>query len=68
MEDYAAKFINNLPENSKIKVFDIFGKEVLNQENINNQIDVSGLQIGIYFMKIENKKGIFTEKFVKQWK
>ena len=59
-------FINNLPENSKIKVFDIFGKEVLNQENINNQIDVSGLQIGIYFMKIENKKGIFTEKFVKQ--
>ena len=59
-------FINGLPKNSNIKIFDVLGKEVLNFETTNNQINISNLQSGIYILKIENENKIVTKKFIKQ--
>ena len=56
---------------ASLKIMDITGRELLNQ-SINTQqsllsIDVSSLSAGIYFLNIENSKGILvTKKFLKQ--
>ncbi|WP_299362994.1 FG-GAP-like repeat-containing protein [Winogradskyella sp.] len=47
-------------------VFDITGKRVYNQELSNNEIDVSGLQGGVYFLKIESNGKSIRRKFVKK--
>jgi len=59
-------FINGISENSKISIYDVLGKEVLNLETTNNQVNISNLQCGIYVLKIENENGIVTKKFIKQ--
>ena len=46
-------------------VSDINGKTV-EVKRFNNNIDVSTLSSGSYFMQVETESGIFTEKFVKR--
>jgi len=59
-------YLNNLTEKSEIEIFDLNGKLVLKTQNDNNQINVSDLNSGIYTIRIINKKGINTQKFVKE--
>ncbi|HAP01632.1 MAG TPA: hypothetical protein DCQ93_06880 [Bacteroidetes bacterium] len=56
-------------EDWKFVVTDVFGKIALSSDfanlSFNQKIDVSSLPAGIYFIKISDRKKIFTEKFVK---
>ncbi|SDS28393.1 Por secretion system C-terminal sorting domain-containing protein [Formosa sp. Hel1_31_208] len=50
---------------SDVKIYDALGKSI--SVNIrNNQIDVSALNSGLYFMKINALQGTLTKKFVKK--
>ena len=50
-----------------IHIFDVTGKLVWNTQNLttsfNNQLDVSALEAGIYFIVAENKSGVKKAKF-----
>ncbi|MFA6572387.1 MAG: T9SS type A sorting domain-containing protein, partial [Bacteroidota bacterium] len=46
----------------EIKIFDLIGNLVLKAETKKNlKIDVSGLDTGLYFVKINNKMGKFIK-------
>ena len=48
-----------------IKIFDVFGKNVLNTKLNNSQIDVSKLNSGIYFLKIfDENQNVFIKKII----
>ena len=48
----------------KIKIYNIFAQKVIDEDNVNgNPINISQLNNGIYFIKVNNK---ITLKFVKQ--
>ncbi|NQY30360.1 MAG: SBBP repeat-containing protein [Flavobacteriaceae bacterium] len=49
-----------------VEVISITGKRVQYIENANKRIDISGLDAGIYFIKITTENGILTTKIVKQ--
>lgn len=63
-----ALFFNYLPENMKcIAITDIAGQRIINynkQQIINNSIDLSFLQNGIYFLKIETTDNITTKQIL----
>jgi len=59
-------FINRFIKNSKMSIFDISGKIIINKKVTKNQIDISNFQNGIYIINIETENGIVTKKFVKQ--
>ena len=48
-----------------VKIYDTLGKSI-DIEIRNNQIDVSQLNSGVYFMKINTLQGTLTKKFVKK--
>jgi len=48
-----------------IKIYDALGKSI-SVNMLNNQIDVSQLNSGIYFLKINALQGTLTKKFVKK--
>ncbi len=58
------KTVANL-ENHILSVFDSTGKRVLNQKYQTEQIDVSGLSEGLYFLQIEHKGQKRVQKFLK---
>ncbi len=47
-----------------IEIFDLLGKKIF--ESKSKTIDVSGLQSGIYLLKINTENGILTQKIIKQ--
>jgi len=49
-----------------IKVYDILGKLVLEENNNLNQINMSNLNSGFFFIQLETNKGIFTQKIIKE--
>ncbi|CAM3296689.1 T9SS type A sorting domain-containing protein [Aequorivita lipolytica] len=53
-------------ENANIQVFDILGKLILSQENISmdEQVSVSNLENGTYFMKISKDNAVTTKRFL----
>ena len=51
---------------NSIKVFDVLGKLVFQENNQVNQIDISSLDHGLFFVKIETDQGISTQKVLKQ--
>lgn len=51
---------------SNIVISDINGKTVLNQNNNTNNINVSQLNNGIYFVKIITNEGVATKTFIKE--
>ncbi len=53
-------------ENADIKVFDLLGKMLFSMENISmdEQIDVTRLQAGTYFMKISKDNTVLTKRFL----
>jgi len=52
-----------------VEVFDVYGRKMLEQKaegRKQNEIDISGLSAGIYFVKIITEKGVAVKKVVKQ--
>ncbi len=47
-----------------ISIYDMLGKEMINTTE--KEIDVSNLQVGIYFMQVKTSEGIFTKKVIIQ--
>lgn len=59
--------IDGLNENSTIELFNAFGERVSNIEMHNsNQVDLSDLQKGIYFLNITAKARVYFEKVIVQ--
>lgn len=58
---------SNNTELTSIAVYDILGKEVLSQKELkNNRIDVSNLNNGVYFLKINANRNSITKKIIIQ--
>jgi len=51
-------------QNISVAVFDILGKEVINTALTNDQLNVSGLNSGVYIMKISQNNTSVTKKLV----
>lgn len=49
-----------------IKVLDVLGRLVLEQNNSSNQIDLSNISSGLLFVQIETDKGELTKKIIKE--
>lgn len=59
--------IDGLAGSSTVTVFDIYGKQLLGSSSVkNNSINVSGLSVGVYFVKIDTEKETKTFKFIKE--
>jgi glycosidase len=58
-------FIEGLTQPLVITITDLNGKIVNNAEILNNQINISNLKKGIYILKIIDKNGVITKKFLK---
>jgi photosystem II stability/assembly factor-like uncharacterized protein len=59
-------YFSSKAETTRISIFDIYGKLVLDQKVNSDQIDIGNLRNGVYTIKIRNPKGIVTKKFIKQ--
>lgn len=60
-------FISSKTENVvSVKVFDILGKNVLQQKGNIQQLDISNLQNGMYFLRIATDSGYFVQKIIKE--
>ncbi|RKE98502.1 lamin tail domain-containing protein [Ichthyenterobacterium magnum] len=60
-------FVNIRTNNNEaisVSVFDILGKEVVNQTVSNNRLNVSTLNAGVYIMKISQNETSITKKLV----
>ena len=53
-------------EITSIKMYDLLGRLVLEENNNFNQIDVSQLNSGVLFVKIETEQGIIIKKIIKE--
>lgn len=49
----------------RLKIYDLSGRLVLENENVEHQINVSQLQQGVYVLEIETAVGVLREKLVK---
>lgn len=59
--------IDGLLENSDIYIFDISGKLILSQKyQIDEMINISDLNVGMYIVNVRNSKGVFSQKLIKQ--
>jgi len=58
-------FIKGLTQHAVITITDLNGEMVINTGILNNQINISNLTKGIYFIKIVDKSGVITKKFLK---
>ena len=56
----------NNAEISSIRVFDITGKQVLQQVNPTNEINVQSLQQGMYLLQLKIDNQLITKKLIKQ--
>jgi len=54
---------NNYAERT-VQVFDVLGKQVVNQKGTQNSIDVSHLNKGVYIMKVTEEGKVATRKLV----
>lgn len=49
-----------------MKIYDLLGKMIIQENDKINYIDMSNLNKGIYFLKIETNQGVLTKKIIKQ--
>jgi len=59
-------YFSGVQANAQISVYDINGKMLINTQIFGNKLDISRLANGFYAIKITEKSGIVTKKFVKQ--
>ena len=50
----------------KIVIFDTTGKKIAEQNSDSNQVDVAGLQRGMYTIRIQTSGKMITQKFIKE--
>jgi len=57
-------YVNNV-KNSKVEIYDIFGKLCLSQEILDNntKLEINSLSNGTYFIKINKNNKLITQKF-----
>ena len=53
-------------EITSVKIYDILGRLVLQENNQFDQLDVSNLDSGVLFVHIETDQGTFTKKVIKE--
>jgi hypothetical protein len=59
--------VTNIPPNSMFKIINLQGITIMESNfNLENEIDVSQLSIGVYFIQIYSGNNIRTAKFMKQ--
>lgn len=58
--------INSNIELKSLRLYDVLGRLVLSLESDYDQIDVSGLNNGIFFLYIYTNRGIITKKLIKK--
>ncbi|UPQ78372.1 T9SS type A sorting domain-containing protein [Flavobacterium azooxidireducens] len=51
---------------SKVELFDVLGKKVFEQNDVNSSVDISHLSKGLYIVKGQTANGNYTVKIVKQ--
>ncbi|SHJ27367.1 conserved repeat domain-containing protein/Por secretion system C-terminal sorting domain-containing protein [Flavobacterium haoranii] len=56
----------NQTEINSVEIYNLVGQIVLAIPNTTNKIDVSNLETGTYFIKVNTEKGSTTTKFVKE--
>lgn len=59
-------FIESTEKLSDFSISDMTGREILHKDIPYNGIDISTLQTGVYFLKINSAAGISTLKFIKE--
>jgi len=65
--DFISVNDNDFFQNFEYQIFTIQGKIVLNgKSSINQQINISNIDSGIYFIKISTENGFFIEKIIKK--
>ena len=59
--------VTNIPPNSMFKIINLQGITIMESNfNLENEIDVSQLSIGVYFIQMYSGNNIRTAKFMKQ--
>lgn len=58
----------NLPGKSEVRIFDILGKEIISTESDHEImiLDISGLEKGIYYVRIASERNVSTRSFIKR--
>jgi hypothetical protein len=59
-------FEGNIAQNASIEVVSLSGQVVLSSALINNKVDVSNLNSGVYILKISSNQHVYTSKIVKK--
>ena len=49
-----------------ITVFDVLGKKVLQLQGNKQQVDISTIESGMYFLRIATDRGEFVQKIIKE--
>ncbi|WP_369803402.1 T9SS type A sorting domain-containing protein [Flavobacterium sp. LM4] len=59
--------INSLNEtnNYSVKIYNLIGRLIYTNENVNSSIDVSSFTPGLYLIKIKTETGETSQKFIK---
>jgi hypothetical protein len=50
----------------RVSVFDAMGKRIFSKQENSNEIDISNLQNGMYFLRITTDSGEFVQKIIKE--
>jgi len=58
--------ISGIDQNSVINIYDITGRLLISTRNENKPIDISGINTGVYFVRIEGNGQLFTGKFIRK--
>jgi hypothetical protein len=58
-------YINQLIEYTKIEIFDLNGVKLKNEEKVDNYIDISAFNKGVYIFKCTVNKNVFHYKIIK---
>jgi len=58
-------YISAFGEINALRIFDIQGKRVDFNQSTKNEIDVSSLEAGIYFLRVESGGLIYSKRFIK---
>jgi hypothetical protein len=59
-------YFRNLTGNTKISIYDLQGRELVSKNISGDQIDISGLEYGIYTVRIESDETTIIRKLIKQ--
>jgi hypothetical protein len=59
---------NAITGNTLLSIFNVSGEKVIERQLFNNetQIDISALPRGVYFVRVQDEKGVQVAKFVKE--